>query len=566
MEPFKLAINMAGAVSAGAYTAGVLDFLTEALDEWYKAREKGDPVPTHDVSIEAFSGASAGGMCAAISACLLQDEFDHIHDVSRQGTNNTLYEAWVNTIDIRHLLTTGDLTAGSLVSLLDSTIIESIADRALTPGTPSSRKYVSPNLTLFLTLTNLRGVPYALFEGQTLTPDEYATYHADRLRFEMVQPGAAPHSPDARRLERGANDEIWALLRTSAMATGAFPVFLAPRVIDRKKAEYDRPLWEPICQCESSDCAPAFPPGQADPWTTVNVDGGVTNNSPFALAHDYLATLKPRRGGCVIEGSASRSDRAVLTVAPFPGNDDWNKKYDASRQRTMFAVLGNLLSTLLSQSRFLGESLSEVTGGPSFNRFFIAPSDEQRRGERPLQCGLLGAFGGFFERDFRAHDFQLGRRNCQRFLDRSFLLPEGNPLFAGATGEIRAQFARAAPEGAGQTAEKWLPVIPLVGSALAEVPHPAPGKITRASLDEIVGLIARRANALLPLLIARLHSALLRWLIRWGARVLIAVRGKRELTEFLEESLEGFVVDRKDAAKPQSSASPRDRTASPAAS
>ncbi|HVO97048.1 MAG TPA: patatin-like phospholipase family protein [Bryobacteraceae bacterium] len=566
MEPFKLGINMAGAISAGAYTAGVLDFLTEALDEWYTAKENGDPVPSHDISIEAFSGASAGGMCAAISACLLQEDFDHIHDVSRSGSTNKLYEAWVNTIDIRHLLTTGDLAAGSLISLLDSTIIESIADQALTPGTPERRKYVSPNLTLFLTLTNLRGVPYALFEGQTLTPDEYVTYHADRLRFETVEPGSEPKSSDARPLTRGGNDEVWALLKTAAMATGAFPVFLAPRVIDRSKAEYDRPLWEPICQGRSSDRAPAFPPGQQDPWTTVNVDGGVTNNSPFALAHDYLATLEPRRGGCEMEGSAHRTDRAVLTIAPFPGNEDWNRKYDAPRHRTVFAVLGDLLSTLIAQSRFLGESLSGVTGGPSFSRFFIAPSDEQRRGEHPLQCGLLGSFGGFFERDFRAHDFQLGRRNCQRFLETSFLLPESNPLFAGAGQEIRAQFAREAPEGAGQTAEKWLPVVPLVGSALEEVPHPAPGTITRASLNEIVGLIAQRANALLPLMIAKLRSRLLRLLIRWGARVVIAVRGKQELTEYLEEALEGFVVDKKIVTPQQSSASPRDRTASPAAS
>ena len=35
MASFKIGINMARAVSAGAYTAGVLDFLTEALDEWY---------------------------------------------------------------------------------------------------------------------------------------------------------------------------------------------------------------------------------------------------------------------------------------------------------------------------------------------------------------------------------------------------------------------------------------------------------------------------------------------------------------------------------------------------
>ena len=35
---FHLGINVAGAVSAGAYTAGVLDFLTEALEQWYVAK------------------------------------------------------------------------------------------------------------------------------------------------------------------------------------------------------------------------------------------------------------------------------------------------------------------------------------------------------------------------------------------------------------------------------------------------------------------------------------------------------------------------------------------------
>ena len=33
MAAIKLGINMAGAVSAGAYTAGVLDFLIQALDD-----------------------------------------------------------------------------------------------------------------------------------------------------------------------------------------------------------------------------------------------------------------------------------------------------------------------------------------------------------------------------------------------------------------------------------------------------------------------------------------------------------------------------------------------------
>ena len=58
---FHLGINMAGAISAGAYTAGALDFLTEALEEWYAAKGSPNPsVPMHDISIDVFSGASAG--------------------------------------------------------------------------------------------------------------------------------------------------------------------------------------------------------------------------------------------------------------------------------------------------------------------------------------------------------------------------------------------------------------------------------------------------------------------------------------------------------------------------
>jgi predicted acylesterase/phospholipase RssA len=104
MAVFKIGINMAGAISAGAYTAGVLDFLTEALDEWYKAKSRGEAVPQHDVSIEVLAGASAGGMCAAISAVMLQEDFEHIHDTTKCGTNNRFYESWVNKIDIRELL------------------------------------------------------------------------------------------------------------------------------------------------------------------------------------------------------------------------------------------------------------------------------------------------------------------------------------------------------------------------------------------------------------------------------------------------------------------------------
>jgi hypothetical protein len=37
---FKICIAMAGAVSAGAYTAGAMDYLLETLDLWEQAKQK----------------------------------------------------------------------------------------------------------------------------------------------------------------------------------------------------------------------------------------------------------------------------------------------------------------------------------------------------------------------------------------------------------------------------------------------------------------------------------------------------------------------------------------------
>src|SRR5262249_21903233 len=70
-----------------------------------------------------------------------------------------------------------------------------------------------------------------------------------------------------------------------------------------------------------------------------------------------------------------------------------------------------------------------------------------------LQCATLGAFGGFFDRGFRAHDYALGRRNCQKFLSDSFVLPMDNVVIkAGLDGLDSAardavinQFKRSAP-------------------------------------------------------------------------------------------------------------------------
>ena len=131
---FEIGLVLAGAVSAGAYTAGVLDFLFEALDTWYRSKREdekagrvGDErtVPHHTVRVQIITGASAGGMNGAIAAVALRDAYprswsdEKLAAVAAAGgpapgrdvdrTLSPFYSPWVRQIDIRQLLGTSDL-------------------------------------------------------------------------------------------------------------------------------------------------------------------------------------------------------------------------------------------------------------------------------------------------------------------------------------------------------------------------------------------------------------------------------------------------------------------------
>lgn len=533
--------------------SGVLDFLIEALDEWYAAKNRGEAVPRHELCLDVFSGASAGGMCAAIAAAMVQGEFQHIHDTSLVGTSNRFYESWVNKIDIRELLQTRDLAnRGPVYSLLDCTIIDEIAQYALVPGAPKNRPYISPNLTLFLTLTNLIGIPYSLNDVGSGSLEESTLYHADRLCFETVQPGQSPSTPSAKPLPLGqVGRGAWPLLTEAAKATGAFPIFLAPRLLKRDCADYERPMWESINA--PADGYPPIPPDW--PTTigttiqTINVDGGVIDNDPFDLAHDYLASLDPPRTDNQNPREPLKAERAVVTVAPFPSQSDFTPAPVFAQEAAVAVSLSRLVSVFISQSRFFGESLALIASGTS-SRFVVAPSDTSLPAGAPaLQCASLGAFGGFFERSFRAHDFQLGRRNCQQFLRYQFALPTGNPIIqAGLSAlgaqsvEAQARFKVKAPEDAtSELKADWIPIIPLCSDAVREdVNEPPQGKISIASLNEIVDLIDARLGAVLPLLLRDVPSEPLRLCLE-GAAKLVELFGKGKMKEYLISQLGGCV-------------------------
>jgi hypothetical protein len=112
---FELGLTMAGAVSAGAYTAGVIDFLMQALDEWQNAIEVGAPeTPNHAVNLRVISGASAGALVGAIISANSRASFPPVRPGTDQvqGPLNPFFSAWVNRIDISELLKLQDLAAG----------------------------------------------------------------------------------------------------------------------------------------------------------------------------------------------------------------------------------------------------------------------------------------------------------------------------------------------------------------------------------------------------------------------------------------------------------------------
>jgi hypothetical protein len=147
------------------------------------------------------------------------------------------------------------------------------------------------------------------------------------------------------------------------------------------------------------------------------------------------------------------------------------------------------------------------------------------------------AFCGFFERGFRAHDYALGRRNCQKFLLDHFVLPSDNVIMKEAlatlTAEVRAgimsEFGRTAPKGPDGkplayapgsvvTAETvWLPIVPLCTRGLREPIAPiARFKMRDADLDDVVDLISKRFQAVVSVMLNSIHHWGLRLFLRPG--------------------------------------------------
>lgn len=259
----KLALTIAGAVSLGSYEAGVMYEVLDALRQhntWADENAK----PEQRIEIDVLTGASAGGMTAAMTSIALLFDGESLND----PYGNPMYDAWVKEIDITKLLARGrneDVTH----SLLSSDCVIGISKEHLTPVPPPTGAAhpaltSSGKISLGLAISNLNGVDY---DRPTMTGGKFTyTRHEDQRLFEIDR-------------NAGYDAAQWETIRATAVACGAFPVAFRAQELNRDLKDYldpnlDMTLW-------GSKAALPF----------CYTDGGVFYNEPLGMAMNLVQAL-----------------------------------------------------------------------------------------------------------------------------------------------------------------------------------------------------------------------------------------------------------------------------------
>lgn len=455
-KPFRLAITMAGAVSAGAYTAGVMDYLLEALEEWEKRRGQPD-IPSHRVVIPILGGASAGGMTAILTASTVNNPitpvpFPTAGNMFEEHPENKLYHSWVDLIAkdmFPKMLDPSDIQPQKIISLLNSQFIEDIAKKMI--RTDSNRWRAAPAyfempLKVFTTLSNLEGFAYNV---DMISGHGRAKYnmsvHNDYACFELFE-STIPKKKTPGWIPLNFNiDENLDTARSTAMATGAFPVGLQSRELLRKSEDISEIKWHKE-MLKSHPLNPGI-------VKTLNIDGGMINNEPFEKVRELLDDDTKLAHAIEFENATqqeadellkqintqfSQFENTVVMIDPFPSQDP--RPFDFNPG--LLNVIGKTLSAMTSQMRAKPKDYETAMETADASRFMISPSRkvenkqgvlEDRLGETAIASGTLGGFSGFISKEFRIHDYYLGRYNCEVFLRDYFVVPEAdmiaNPIF-----------------------------------------------------------------------------------------------------------------------------------------
>jgi hypothetical protein len=458
----RLSITVAGAVSLGSYEAGVLYEVLDAI-----AQHNASAPEASRILIDVLTGASAGGMSATVLAQKLMFESSALTD----PYTNTLYRAWVQDVDIAGLLALqqDEDPSHSILSsnLVETLSVEYLAQRYSKQIPPVSVKHpaAAGAIRLGLALSNLNGIDYSY----KVRPNGAFTY----TRFEDQLYANVEASSDTL--------DFWEPLRNAAVSCGAFPFAFRVKDLVRHRSEFDSPNVNfplPVETFTYTDGG-VF---QNEPLGLAKnlvdqIDQHIDTDSRFYLfiaphVKGSAAHADFNESNADFKGTATQLINAVYGQAGF---QDWIQAEQVNQGIYLFNRRATELKDAIVQARiqpnvlrdasaallpllFAGRAPGEETVGQAQQRLKQQFSQEYRdlttavnsdvadiwidsilaletaadlgdrdemviygitANETELAGSQLEAFVGFFEQEYRDHDYDIGRTKAREFLQNA---------------------------------------------------------------------------------------------------------------------------------------------------
>lgn len=463
--PTRLAVTFSGAVSLGSYEAGVLYEVLDAIGQHNLSATSEDD----KIYIDVMTGASAGGLSVALASQTLLYSGDQLSD----PYNNPLYQAWVIDTDLDKMLAFAK-DEGADLSILSSDYIDELASKYLlgrykstlvpTPKAHPSINPSAPTLKLGMALSNLNGIDYS---KETLAGDEFIY---SRFQDEFRQPLSATTD----------NQATWLPIKDAAVSCGAFPFAFRVKGLSRTRecypsSDFDGSKWPADPHTFAFTDGGVFqnePLGLAKDFVD-EIDCHQNTESRAYLfcspdSKDSCADLTFTAESANFFNMAKRLMTAIFDQARF---QDWIQAETVNNQIklfndralglhkivlektldpiTMLAVSTPLLAELrrlpegdldlvAARQQLRGQFSSEYddlvtnVGAQAADAWidgilvFELAADLHEKDEmyiytvtasdQELAGGAVVAFLGFFEQEYRQHDYDIGRTKAQAFL------------------------------------------------------------------------------------------------------------------------------------------------------
>lgn len=471
---YHIGLCLAGAVTGGSYSAGVMDFLLEALASWQSEKDDGKKaVANWKVVLTEMIGTSAGGITATIALASVNIGHEPLPNDYKQGdpppAHNPLFATWVTEMSRENLLNNSDFDSQKsgeekVLSFLNADFMTKTSEKVLSDaGKPALNLPTwAPATHLTLTATNLRGTPYSVpLHGNTNAQTHfYMRRHLDYSEFlATTEKGPEEMHGRAHLLDMSLPRDSgnWKSAISWVRATAAFPFgFPAVRLEMTEDMYKGRMSKDP-------DFSADFNGGDSEKKKKLSfaaVDGGMVDNEPFELLEKHMME---RADKTCLEKDGHNCWGSIVIIDPFPQKNHDNKVEDSNIP--VQHILQPLVGAIMAQACFKESVIADAANPGGMDKFIVAPRRPKiTKPNLNLASGTLNNFGGIIDEKIRLHDFQLGRHNCQQFLENVFRISKEdarrNPTFEGFSEDLF--------KGC-----DTMPIISLYGNASKRVPLPA---------------------------------------------------------------------------------------------